>query len=53
MVLLPTSTFFYIIYQVTGYSVAINVVLWVFDIFNVCFKAFKVPVVLGEKGENK
>lgn len=53
MFLLPTSTFFYIIFQVIGYSMAINVVIWVFDIFNVCVKAFKVPVVLAEKGEKK
>lgn len=51
MCLLSRGVFFNIAYQIIGYSMAINVVLWIFDIFNVFVKAFKIPVVLGEKGE--
>lgn len=40
-------------YELFFTMMAINVLLWIFDIFNVIFKAFKIPVVLPEKGELK
>lgn len=40
-----------ILYSVFFYMMAINVILWVFDIFAVIFRTFKVPVVLAKKGE--
>lgn len=40
---------FDIIYEVIFYSMAINVVIWVFDIISVLLKKFKVPVVLASK----
>ena len=39
-------------YELIFYSMAINIVMWVFDIFSLLTKSFKVPVVLAEKGEN-
>ena len=47
----PFSGFINIIYQIFGYMIAINVLLWICDIINVLIKKFKVPVVLAEKGE--
>lgn len=41
-----------ILYNIFFYCMAINVILWVFDIFNVIFKGFKIPVVLGKKEKN-
>lgn len=38
-----------ILYNIFFYMMAINVILWVFDIFAVIFKSFKVPVVLPKK----
>lgn len=38
-------------YDIIFYMMAINVILWVFDIFNLLFKNFKVPVILPKKGE--
>ena len=51
MFVMPTSAFFNVIYQIIGYAMAINVILWICDIINVCVRAFKVPIVLAEKGE--
>lgn len=41
--------FFKLIFELVFYSMAINIILWVFDIINVLIKKFKVPVVLAEK----
>lgn len=38
-------------YSALFYMMAINVVLWILDIFGVLFKTFKIPVVLAKKGE--
>lgn len=51
MFVMPNSGCFNVIYQIIGYAMAINVILWIFDIINVFVKAFRVPVVLAEKGE--
>lgn len=40
-----------IFYNIFFYMMAINVILWVLDIFNALFKTFKIPVVLAKKGE--
>jgi hypothetical protein len=44
---------FNIFYEIFFYMMAINVVLWVLDIFGVIFKSFKMPVVLPKKEEIK
>lgn len=44
-------TLYNIVYSILFYMMAINVVLWVLDIFGVIFKTFKIPVVLAKKGE--
>lgn len=44
---------FRLLYEISIASLAINIILWIFDIFNVIFKKFKVPVVLAEKGADK
>ena len=41
-----------LIYELIYFSMAIVVILWVFDIVAVLIRTFKVPVVLGKK-ENK
>ena len=41
-----------LIYEIVFMSMAVNVLLWVWDIFAIMFKGFKVPIVLGKK-ENK
>lgn len=43
----------YILYNVFFICMAINVVMWVFDIISLLFKGFKVPVVLPDKGDVK
>lgn len=40
---------FGLIYQIIFYCMAINVVLWILNIFGSIFKTFKVPVVMPEK----
>ena len=40
---------FQIFYELVFYASAINVVVWVWDIFELFIKTYKVPVVLGEK----
>lgn len=40
-----------LLYHIFFYMMAINVILWIFDIFNVFFKGFKIPVVLPKKGD--
>ena len=40
-------------FEIFGYMMAINIVLWVLDIFSVIFKSFKVPVVLPKKEDIK
>lgn len=40
---------FSIVYQIIFYCMAINVVLWILDIFGVLFKTFKVPVVIADE----
>ncbi len=41
----------YILYNVFGIAMAINIVMWVSDIIALLFKSFKVPVVLADKGD--
>lgn len=36
-------------YEIAFYACAVNMVMWVWDIFELFIKAYKVPVVLGEK----
>ena len=40
---------FSLVYQILFYCMAINVVLWILDMFGVLFRSFKVPVVLPDK----
>lgn len=40
------------IYEIIFMAMAINVILWVWDIFAVAFRSFKVPIVLGKKEGN-
>lgn len=47
--ILLTVDFFY---EIAFFSMAINVILWGSDIISLLTRSFKVPVVLGEKGEN-
>lgn len=49
--LAPSGWFFYILYEIIGYSMAINVILWICDILNVFVRAFRIPIILAEKGE--
>lgn len=42
-------TVYNLFYSILFYMMAFNVLLWVFDIFAVIFKGFKVPVVLPKK----
>jgi hypothetical protein len=46
-----SSIIFTILYYVLFTMMAINVVMWIFDIFNVLFGTFKIPVVLASKEE--
>ncbi|MBQ7352135.1 MAG: NINE protein [Clostridia bacterium] len=47
---IPTiATILNLLYEVLFYSMAINVLLWVGDIFGCIFKSMKIPVVLGKK----
>lgn len=46
---IASSLFFQLIYEIFFTMLAINVLLWIFDIMNVIFKNFKVPVVLADK----
>lgn len=43
---------FELIYELAVCAMGVNVIMWVFDILNVIFKNFKIPVVLADK-ENK
>lgn len=45
--------YFRLIYEVAFTTMAINVVLWICDFFNLIFHKFKVPVVLGDKEGSK
>lgn len=47
------SSLYVILYNVLFYAMAINVVIWAFDVFAVLFKTFKVPVVLPKKEKKK
>ena len=40
---------FALIYQILFYCMAINVVLWILDIFGALFKSMKIPVVMPDK----
>ena len=42
---------FTILYYVLFTMMAINVAMWIFDILNVLFGSFKIPVVLASKEE--
>ena len=43
---------FKLVYELIFFTMTFNVIMWVFDIINVIFKKFKVPVVLGDKENN-
>lgn len=43
------ANIFGLVYQVLFYCMAINIVLWILDIFAVIFRTFKVPVVMPDK----
>ena len=43
------ATIYSIFYNLLLYMMAVNVILWIFDIIAVIFKGFKVPVVLAQK----
>lgn len=47
------TTIYGLFYNIFFYMMAINVVLWILDIFAVLLKTFKIPVVLAKKGEKK
>lgn len=40
---------FELIYELVFFAMAINVIMWVFDIIGLIFKTFKVPVILPEE----
>lgn len=40
---------FALVYQILFYCMALNVVFWILDIFNVIFKSMKIPVVMPDK----
>lgn len=40
---------FSIVYQLIFYGMAVNVIIWILDVFAVLFKTFKVPVVMKDK----
>lgn len=46
---LSSVLFFNLFYEVSMFCLTINFLLWVFDIINLLFKKFKVPVVLEDK----
>ncbi len=39
-------------FEIFMYATAIGIVMWVFDIFGVLTKTYKIPVVLAEKADN-
>ena len=40
-----------LMYDLLFFMMAINTILWIFDIINLICRTFKVPVVLAKKGE--
>ena len=41
-----------LIYEIAIGALTFNLLFWIGDIIAIIFKGFKVPVVLGEKGDN-
>lgn len=46
-----TNNLFVVLYQILFYMMAINVLLWIVDIFSVLMGKLKYPVVLPKQGE--